>query len=101
MDEQDTEIIYYSPYNGHVFHYLATRWGLSALFQTHVSLRSGLLRTVGTAVQEVSKRGRVDGEDSLIFTYQPQTFIFTHQPCAVVLCKTNEFTNRDIQKHLQ
>lgn len=85
-----TEIIYYSQcltqcrHNSYLFHYLATRWFQS----THVSSSSRFLRTVGTAVQQVSKRGRVDGEHSLIFTHQPQTLILTHQSCAVVLWRT-------------
>lgn len=73
-----------------LFHYFATKWHLSALLQTHVSPQSRCLRAVGTAVQQVSECGRVDGEDSVILTHQPQTLIFTDQSCVVVLWKTGD-----------
>ncbi|TNN63404.1 hypothetical protein EYF80_026360 [Liparis tanakae] len=53
--------------------------------RTHVGVGSRFLRAVRTAMQQVSKRGRVDGKDRVVFTHQPQALIFTHQPHAVVL----------------
>lgn len=53
--------------------------------QTHVHVWPRLLRTRWTPMQQMSKNSRVDREDGLVFTHEPQTFILTNQACAVML----------------
>lgn len=36
-------------------------------------------------MQQMPKNSRVDREDSLVFTHEPQTFVLTNQACAVML----------------
>lgn len=36
-------------------------------------------------MQQMSKNSRVDREDGLVFTHEPQAFILTNQACAVML----------------
>lgn len=64
--------------------------------QTHVHVWPRLLRTRRTPMQQMSKNSRVDREDGLVFTHEPQTFILTNQACAVMLwgLKKNKWNTR-------